>query len=184
MRRILILLFVGSVGLLRPAPARATLLRGLSLEELCDGSSVIVRGKVVSRAAAWRGGRIYTRVTLRVTASLRGGHRAGQTVSFWRLGGRVGRYAQLVRGAPTFRPGEHVLVFLQRRGGHRFVTGMAQGRFTILPARATATQPTVTQGLAGARLTGGRRALRRPTPLSRFEGRIRAVLRRRPRRTP
>ncbi len=159
--------------------AQATVLRGLNLDNLCRSSGVILRGKVVARAAAWKGGRIYTRVTLRVTSSLRGKHHAGQRVSFWRLGGRVGRYAQLVRGAPSFQRGDYVLVFLNRRGGRLFVTGMAQGRFTIRsnPASGPAIGPaTVTQPLAGARLLGPKRALRGPTTLVRFEMRIHTTL--------
>ncbi len=164
--------------------ARATVLRGLSLDSLCRSSNVILRGKVVARAAAWKGGRIYTRVTLQVTSSLRGKHVTGQSVSFWRLGGRVGRYVQIIRGAPTFHAGDHVLVFLNRRGGRLFVTGMAQGRFTIRtkPPNSPSGNPandsaTVTQPLAGARLLGPKRALRGPTTLVRFEQRIRAALR-------
>lgn len=179
-------MLLGSVFLLLPDTAGATLLRGLSLDNLCSRSGVIVRGEVVARAAAWKGGRIYTRVSLRVIHSLRGSLqgslRTGRTISFWHLGGRVGRHAQIVRGAPTFRQGERVLVFLNRRGGRLFVTGMAQGRFSIRSAptsrSATVTrQATVTQALAGARLVGPKRALRRPTTLVRFEKRIRAVLR-------
>jgi len=183
MKRILTLTLLGSVCLLVPHTAGATLLRGLSLENLCSRSGVIVRGEVVARAAAWKGGRIYTRVSLRVTHSLRGSHRAGQTVSFWHLGGRVGRHAQIVRGAPAFTRGERVVVFLSRRGGRLFVTGMAQGRFSIRGA-ATGRPAAVTQPLSGARLLGPRRALRRPTTLSRFERRIRASLRTLKGRTP
>jgi len=176
MRRLLTLTLLTSVCLGFPGSAQATLLRGLSLDHLSRRSSVIVRGKVVARVAAWKGGRIYTRVTLRVAGSLRGNHRPGQSVSFWRLGGRVGRYAQLVRGAPSFSQGDRVLVFLHRRGSYLFVTGMVQGRFTIHRAPATG-QATVTQALTGAQLLGGQRALRRPTTLARFEQRIRAALR-------
>lgn len=170
------LTLLGSVILLLPGTAQATLLRGLSLDNLCRRSELIVRGKVVARATAWKGSRIYTRVTLRVTGSLRSTHRIGQTVSFWRLGGRVGRHAQIVRGAPTFQQGDHVLVFLTRRKDHLFVTGMVQGRFSIRSA-TTSRLSTVTQALVGARLLGPKRALRRPTTLVRFEQRIRATLR-------
>lgn len=184
MRRFLALTLLLSASLLLPEPARATLLKGLSLDDLCQRSGVILRGEVVSRSAAWKGGRIYTRVTLRVESSLRGAHRAGQTVSFWRLGGKVGRYVQLIRGAPTFRRGDRVLVFLSRRGAHLFVTGMAQGRFAIRQATAGNPTATVTQPLAGARLFGPQRALRTPTPLSQFERRIRASVAALKRRAP
>lgn len=176
MKRFITLSLLGSVCLLFPGSAHATLLRGLSLDNLCQRSGVIVRGKVVARGAAWKGGRIYTRITVQVSGSLRGKYRVGQTVSFWRLGGRVGRYAQIVQGTPTFAQGDRVLVFLNRRGKHLFVTGMVQGRFSIRRAAAAGTA-TVTQSLTGARLLGGKRALRRPTTLARFEQRVRAILR-------
>ncbi len=178
MRRFVTRSFLVGVLFLVPIhdDAQATLLRGLSLDSLCRSSKIIVRGQVTARTAAWKGGRIYTRVTLRVTSSLRGKHRAGQSVSFWRLGGRVGRYVQIVRGAPTFHAGDQVLVFLNRRASRLFVTGMAQGRFSIRPALAN-TPATVTQGLSGARLLGPKRALHRPTTLARFEQRIHTALR-------
>jgi hypothetical protein len=203
MRRFIACTILISVFLLVPVhdDARATLLKGMSLDSLCRDSGVIVRGKVVARVAAWKGGRIYTRVTLRVTSSLRGKHRAGQSVSFWRLGGRVGQYVQLVRGAPTFGAGDRVLVFLNQRGGRLFVTGMAQGRFSIHAANpanpanpansSNTTHPanpnhsaTVTQSFAGARILGPKRALRQPTTLARFVQRIHDALRRQKAGTP
>lgn len=183
MKRILCLSLLTSALFLLPNTAHATLLRGLSLDELCQRSGVIVRGKVVSRASAWKGGRIYTRVTMRVSTSLRGSHQQGTTVSFWRLGGKVGRYVQLIRGTPRFSPGDRVLVFLSQRGTRLFVTGMAQGRFAIRQATTT-TAATVSQSLSGARLLGKKRALRRPTSLAGFEKRIRATLIRIKARTP
>ncbi len=183
MKRIFSVTVLAAALLLLPDTAHATLLRGLSLHELCQRSGVIVRGKVVSRASAWKGGRIYTRVTLRVTSSLRGSHGAGATVSFWRPGGKVGRTVQIIRGTPSFRAGDRVLVFLTQRGTRLFVTGMAQGRFAIRKATTT-TSARVTQPLAGARLTGNKRALRRPTTLVKFEQRIRSTLRTVKGRTP
>ncbi len=176
---ILLALLVGVV----PQPAHATVLRGLSLRQLARGSTLIVRGEVLSRSARWSGGRIYTKITLRVQRSLRGKSARGQVVSFWRLGGRVGRYVQMVRGAPSFSVGDRVLVFLSPRAHRLFVTGMAQGRF-LLRGGPDPRSTTVHQGLAGARLLGSHKALRGPVPLVAFERSVLALLRARPEPRP
>lgn len=158
------------------APAHATVLRGLSLTQLCDRSSTIVRGRVERTEATWRDGRIYTAVHLRVEATLAGPRSAGQTVTFWRLGGEVGHIGQRVIGAPTFRVGERVIVFLQRFRGRLFVTGMFQGKVRVLPATSTA--PTrVAPAISRAAVLGTKRALRRYPALSTFESTVRQLVR-------
>lgn len=157
-------------------PAHATVLRSLNLTELCDTSPTIVRGRVVQTRSAWRGGRIYTAVTLRVNRSLSGAKRAGDTVTFWRLGGAVGRIAQRVIGAPRFRAGEQVVVFLHTRRGRLFVTGMLQGKVRVLPA--TNTSPArVTPTVQRVQFQGTRRVLARVMALTTFEAQVTALVR-------
>ena len=162
--------------LVAPAPADGTILKGLSLEDLCRRSPSILRGKVVRTQPSWHNRRIYTQVTVTVTAALRGGHQPGAEVSFWTLGGVVGGYGQHVAGAPRFRTGQRALVFLTPRAGRLFVTGMVQGRFAVQPG-AGGTVDTVQPATGGVPLLGKRRVLTQPIPLSTFENRIRAALR-------
>ncbi|MFH2009745.1 MAG: hypothetical protein ABI333_24335 [bacterium] len=173
MRRLLAIALGITVSFGFSATVEATVLRSLSLAELCERSPTIVRGTVLRRQSYWANGRILTAVTMQVERSLRGTKRKGALVTFWRLGGRVGRYAQRVLGAPTFRRGERVVVFLKRRAGRLFVTGMVQGRFFITGTRASLRVHPTSPGVA---LLGPRRALRAPVALSVFEKSVQTQL--------
>ena len=156
--------------------ADATVLRGLDLTQLTDASPTILRGRVVTTRGEWKGGRIYTAVTVEVESPLSGTQRTGDRVTFWRLGGVVGNIAQRVLGSPRFRTGERVIVFLHARRGHLFVTGMVQGKVRVLPA--TASSPTrVAPAHHRLALRGARRVLQRAEPLTAFETRVRQLVR-------
>lgn len=160
----------------RPPRAEATVLRGLSLEQLCAGSQQILRGTVLETRARWQGGRILTAVTLRVDRALSGTRRAGQRVTFYRLGGEVGGIGQRVIGAARFRPGEQVIVFLRARQGRLRVHGMFQGKLRVIPT-AAGKPARVVPPVSRAVLRGHKRALLRPVALSDFEARVRALIR-------
>lgn len=137
--------------------ARATFMVPLSLERLTGRSHIVVEGRVTARQSFWNRSRrrIFTRVTIRVTRSLKGRKRAGSTVTLHRLGGRMGRIVMRVLGAPRFRTGEDVVVFLTRRRRTLYVTGMAQGKFTV-KRDAAAGKVAVTRNLGGVRWTSRR----------------------------
>ncbi len=175
-----IAILLGSLCLLlgwaaAPPSAEATVLRGLSLKQLCAGSQQIVRGTVLETRAHWHGGRILTAVTLRVDRALAGDRRSGQRVTFYRLGGEVGGIGQRVIGAARFRPGEQVVVFLRARRGRLRVHGMFQGKLRVIPA-AAGKPARVTPPVSRAALRGRKRALVRPVALSDFEARVRALI--------
>ena len=159
------------------SPARATVLYGIGLDGLCDRSTVIARGEVISLAPAWQGGRIVTAVTLRVERSLAGGAARGSLVTFYRLGGEVGGIGQRVIGEPSFQRGEEVLVFLQRRFGRLFVTGMVQGKMRVLPPSAPGGPRRIASALGRFPLRGGGYASVAPKTLGELEARILGRLR-------
>lgn len=127
------------VALLGPAgSAGATVMLEASVEELTRESDAVVRGKVA--AAEGRrsadGQRIFTRVTVEVAEAWKGA--PGRTVVIQVPGGVDGEIGQIVHGAPTFAPGEEVVVFLRRLPGRPAgatptfqVAGLAQGKLRI-----------------------------------------------------
>jgi hypothetical protein len=156
--------------------AQATVLHGLSLEQLCERSPYILRGQVLRTRSLWQGGRIVTAVTLRVDRALAGDRRVGQQVTFYRLGGEVGGIGQRVIGAPRFRVGERVIVFLRANRGRLRINGMFQGKIRVLPAGG-GTPARVVPPVSRTVLRGLRRSLRRSLPLAEFEARVRALVR-------
>lgn len=112
--------------------AGATSLVALDVAGLTDGSDAVVRGHVVRVESRWTRDRlrIVTDVEISVDGALKGA--APRTVVVLQPGGQVGDIGQAVEGLARFRPGEEVLVFLERQGPERYaLVGMAQGKLRI-----------------------------------------------------
>jgi hypothetical protein len=112
-------------------PATAATFVATSVEEAARSSDAVVRGRVVSTASRLtRDGRgVVTEVEIAVDGAWKGAPDAA--VKLVVRGGRVGRIAQVVDGAPTFEPGEEVVVFLGRRGDSWRVMGQALGKYRV-----------------------------------------------------
>jgi hypothetical protein len=97
-------------------PARAAVVPWLSLEEMTARAEVIVLGKVEQATGVWSedGRIIVTRVTASVERSIKGGPRV--RVALEVSGGRVGDQRMVASGAPIFRVGERVILFLEPAG--------------------------------------------------------------------
>jgi hypothetical protein len=114
------------------APVHATVLVPADLTELSRSASAIVRGTVTLVRPEWADGRrrVETIVTLSVVQALKGG--LSGHVSFKVPGGDMGRYRSVMIGAPTFREGEEVIVFL---GGQApalpHLLGLGQGVYRV-----------------------------------------------------
>jgi hypothetical protein len=122
--------FLLALLLLVPAPGRAALALKASVEDLAVASEAVVRGTVVGRAPVRSGARIYTRVLVRVASAWRGS--APEVVEVVVPGGAMGGLSMSVSGAPAFRDGEEVVVFLSRAvDGSLRVTGLAQGKYEV-----------------------------------------------------
>jgi hypothetical protein len=157
-------------------PVSATVLIPADVGELARDAQAIARGRVVDVEGRWTDGRraIETIVTLETEAYLKGA--LGQTLQFRVPGGVLGRYRQIVLGAPQFDVGDRVIVFLGARGPSvPFLLGMGQGVFRVVPGStgAVVMPPAVMPQPPGRVVRGS--AVRQPAPLDAFERDVRAL---------
>lgn len=118
------------------APASATIMVPLSLEDLTGDAAAIVRARVVESSAAWDEGRqkIWTTTVLDVSETVWSAAPVGRQVRVRTLGGEVGDMGMKVAGTPVLKLGEEVLLFLRadsKVAGAFAVIGMNQGRFSM-----------------------------------------------------
>jgi hypothetical protein len=111
---------------------RATVLLPAEFREIVAGSQIIVYGRVAEVRPEWSEdrSRIDTIVTVEAGSYLKGG--PGGTVTFRVPGGQIGRYRNVMVGAPLFQPGEEAILFLSASGptvAHVF--GLSQGVFRV-----------------------------------------------------
>jgi hypothetical protein len=126
------ILTVACLMLIPAAPLRATVIVGADLGELSHDAVAIARGTVAATTARWADNHrtIETIVTLSVERWLKGSF--GDSVEFRVPGGELGRFRNIVVGAPAFAVDERVVVFLGARGPSvPYVLGLAQGVFRI-----------------------------------------------------
>ena len=126
MRRVLPLLLCLS-GL---AATSAATLERLSLDDLTQKSSDIVRAKVVGSYADLRGSAIYTHWKIQVTERWKGS--GGSAIEVLVPGGVANGLHQDVPGAPKLSQGKEYLLFLwTSKSGATYITGWGQGVFTL-----------------------------------------------------
>ena len=104
------------VAVLLFAPGlRATVLVPAEFREIVAGSQIIVYGRVVDVRAEWSDDRrrIDTLVSVQAGSYLKGG--PASVVTFRVPGGQIGRYKNVMIGAPEFQPGEEAVLFLRAR---------------------------------------------------------------------
>ena len=165
----LVSLLVGSV--------RATVLVPADLAELSREARVIARGQVVAIDAQWSDGRrtIETVVTLEAESYLKG--EMGRMVQFRVPGGTMGRYRNIVMGAPQFSVGQRVVVFLGANGPRvPFILGLSQGVYRLgvtASGDVLVSPPPIMPGVTGPIVRGA--ATRQPAPLADFERSVRAL---------
>ena len=128
MRRFILIAIV----LLCARDLRATVLVPAEFSEIVAGSQIIVYGRVSSVRAEWSDdrSRIDTIVTMMAGSYLKGG--PGSTVTFRVPGGQIGRYRNVMIGAPQLQPGEEAVLFLRASGpsiAHIF--GLSQGLYRV-----------------------------------------------------
>src|SRR3972149_4736345 len=115
--------------------AHGTTLVRLSLEQLSQASSAIVRGRVLSQESRLSadGKQVVTLTTIAVEQSMKG--RPPATVVVEQPGGAVGNRRVRVAGTIQFRPETRYMLFLEpsTSGAGRFrMVGMLQGAYRIL----------------------------------------------------
>ena len=158
---------------------QATTVAPADFAEMVNGSQVIVHGAVVDVRAQASGGRgtIETLVSVAVVTMLKG--QASPAVVFRVPGGQIGRYRRVMVGAPTFTPGEEVVLFLS---GHApampMPFGLHQGVYRVARSAGRAmVTPLVPDG-AGRVVRGD--PARRPLALDAFARGVRAIVERAP----
>jgi hypothetical protein len=111
-------------------PLRAAILERLSLDELTQQSTAIVRARVVGSYAEFRGSMIYTHWKIQVVDRWKGLDRS--TLEVLIPGGRTRELHQDVAGAPKLLTGKEYLLFLwTSKSGATYITGLSQGLFEL-----------------------------------------------------
>ena len=122
-----------------PAPARATMLEKMTIEQMSQRATTIVEGTVLSTEVGRWSGVVRTAVTLEVRDSLKGSASAVQTV--YVPGGVLPDGTRVVvDGMASFSPGQSCYVFVDGRG---WVMGGFQGKLSVENGSVTGTGETV-----------------------------------------
>jgi hypothetical protein len=177
MRRLLLVLFV----IVCAHDLRATVLLPAEFREIVAGSQIIVYGRIAAVRPEWSSdrSRIDTIVTVTAGSYLKGG--PGSTVTFRVPGGQIGRYRNVMVGAPQFQPGEEAILFLNAAGPSiAHVFGLSQGVFRVRvdarSGRRLVVRPVLTaQGEDPQTVTRGDTA-RRQLSLDDFAATVRTAL--------
>lgn len=159
------------------APAFATTVARLNLEQLVERADLIVQGQVQSVHSQWDQDRrlVFTFISIRVDEPLKGDRR--KSVLIRQLGGSVGAIQMSVAGVPQFKNGERAIVFLKRQDATTFqVVGMNQGLYEIVEGSA------VSSGIGMELLDTTTGKITKPVanvraPLEQLKTRIRELLR-------
>jgi hypothetical protein len=127
-------LFAVFVGVLMAAAASATTLVRMSLDQLAEASTEIVRGHVVSQQTLWNPERtrIYTYTTLALEQTYKGNPPSALVVQ--QPGGTIGKVRVFVAGTIQFHLQAGYVLFLERSPADpsKFLpVGMMQGAYRI-----------------------------------------------------
>jgi hypothetical protein len=116
-------LFAGCVG-------SAATLEQLSLDEMTQKSTAIVRGRVGNCTAGFRGSVIYTHCTITVTERWKGA--PAPTVDVSLPGGTARGFIQTFAGTPELKAGqEHIFFLWTGKSGITQIMGLSQGVFDL-----------------------------------------------------
>ncbi len=167
------------VFLIAPHALRATVLLPAEFREIVNGADIIAYGRVVETAVEQSDDRkqVDTLVTFQVGTYLKGG--PGDSIVFKVPGGTIGRYRNVLVGAPQFAAGDEAVLFLNSRGREvPSIFGLNQGVFRVAldqTRRRMVTPPLLARGSVPETVVRGA-AGRRPLPLEAFGAEVRAVL--------
>lgn len=158
------------------APISATTVAPLSFEQLVNESSTVVYGRVVDVRSQWTEDRrfIESVVSIEILRGMKGG--LHETVSFIVPGGQIGRYLNVIPGAPVFVPGDTAVFFLTARGPRLPVTtGLTQGVYRVRPDARSGEMLVMPPVIDAGKIVRGD-AQRKPASLASFEASVRAVV--------
>ena len=131
MRRIAFILLAASLGALQ-----GSTLQQLSLDDMIQKSTSIVRGTAHRTSASFRGQVIYTHYQVQVSEIYKG--TPGSLVDVAVLGGLSNGVRQDFAGAPALADGQDYVLFLwTSKTGLTQIIGLSQGLFSVLPEGAS-----------------------------------------------
>lgn len=117
-----------AVGVFLAALLSATTLEQLSLDDLVNQSTAIVRAKVTGSYSANRNGAIYTHYNLQPIEILKGSPQVDIAIP----GGSLSNVRQVVAGAPVLATGQEYVFFIWTgKSGLAQIMGLSQGAFTV-----------------------------------------------------
>ncbi len=118
------------------APIHASTLQQLTLDDMIDKSTMIVRGRVLQpNYGGFHGHMIWTHYTVQVSETLKGS--ASRQLDVVVPGGNSGGIQQSYSGAPTFSANQDYVMFLwTSKSGLTQVIGLSQGLFAVVPNSA------------------------------------------------
>jgi hypothetical protein len=163
---------------LPPSKLSASTLQRLSLNDMIQKSTLVVRGTIQpGTSAALRGSLIYTHYQLLVTAAYKG--TPGQFVDVAVPGGVLNGLQQPVAGAPMLVAGQDCVFFLwTSKSGLTQLIGLSQGLFNVTTNAQG--QVTVSRGAASSPMVDSSGQPVTDTnlqmPLSQLVSKIQAVL--------
>jgi len=156
--------------------ADATTVVPLSFEQLVNASQSVVYGRVSDVRAQWTADRrfIESVVTVEILRGMKGS--AGESIAFTVPGGQVGRYANVIPGAPSFAAGDLAVFFLTAQGPRLPVTtGFTQGIYRVQRDMSSGEMRVVPPVIDAADRVVRGDLRRKPVSLSAFESTVRAV---------
>jgi hypothetical protein len=165
--------------LLVPA-LHATVIVAAEFREAVTESNLIAYGRVIDVHPELVDGRrrIHTVVTVDVMSWYKGGNES--TLSFVVPGGEIGRYRQVIVGAPVFKPGDEAFLFLKSRDPDLpIVFGLNQGVFRVsVDERGVrkVTSPILLASGIDPEIVRRGAATRQPMALDAFGAQIRSVM--------
>jgi hypothetical protein len=182
MRRVAAYTAVSIVTMALAVAVHATVLVPIEFRELVAAAPVIVHGRVVDVRSEFVDGRraVETFVTVEAAEYLKGSLGTHLTVRV--PGGQLGRYRTVFVGAPEFRDGDEVVLFLKGNGSALpFIIGLSQGAFRVVAdagsGRRMVTTPIVMGRADGAAETVVRGDVtRKPLPIESFRDLVRQVI--------
>ncbi len=162
------------------AALHATVSIPTDLPDVVASATLIVRGRVVDTRAFTEiaNGPVVTAVTVSVTETLKGA--PDRAVTFRVHGGELGRYRQMVIGAPTFAAGDDAYLFLKRApDGLLWTVGMGAGVYKISSVSGPlVVNPPLVAGVtatAGAQVARGD-SRRKPMGIGDFSGVVKLLM--------
>jgi hypothetical protein len=143
-------------------PAQGTTLQQLSLGEMAQKATAIVRARVTGSVEVLRGTDVFTVYQFETLETLKAPNGI-KPMDVAVPGGIAGGLRQVVAGAPVLRAGQDYVLFLwTSRSGLTQLMGMSQGLFTV--ERTAAGDVIATRAAAGEQiLDGAGRAVRDET---------------------